>query len=96
MKKIICLIVCVFSFLFVSPVFSQDFSQNMPQNGSRVQSTQGIPTDNNDSDTQDSDDFYNEMIYEDYGSNQSPAFNNREDINPNESNYGFGSSGGDY
>lgn len=38
------------------------------------------------------DDFYNELIAPDYGSIESPAFNNRENINPNESSYDYGSS----
>lgn len=46
-------------------------------------------TDENDDDAQESDDFYNELISPDYGSDQSPAFNNRGDMNPNESNYGY-------
>lgn len=46
------------------------------------------------SDTQGSDDFFNEMIYEQYGSIESPAFMNRENINPNESDYGYGGSDG--
>lgn len=40
-------------------------------------------------DKEGSDDFYNELIAPEYGSNQSPEFNNTEDMNPNESNYGY-------
>ncbi len=42
------------------------------------------------SDVEGSDDFYNELINEDYGCNMSPAFMNRGDMNPNESDYGYG------
>lgn len=45
-------------------------------------------------DTQGSDDFFDEEIYDEYGSNKSPAFNNRQNINPNESDYGFGQTDG--
>lgn len=44
----------------------------------------------NDSNVQGSDDFYSELIAPEYGSDQSPAFLNRENINPNESDYGYG------
>lgn len=44
------------------------------------------------SDTQDDDDFFNELIYPDYGSNQSSVFEGREEQNPNQSNYGYDGS----
>ena len=47
-----------------------------------------------DDDSQGSDDFFYDEIYEQYCSNKSPAFNNRQNINPNESNYGYGQTDG--
>ena len=35
-----------------------------------------------------------DTIYNNYGSEESPAFLNRENINPNESDYGYGSTDG--
>lgn len=37
----------------------------------------------------DWDRMYDETVYERYGSTESPAFLNRENINPNESDYGY-------
>ena len=48
----------------------------------------------NNSDQQGADDFYSELIAPQYGSDQSPAFLHRENINPNESDYGYGSFDG--
>ena len=37
---------------------------------------------------------HDEVIFDHYGSDQSPSFLNREDMNPNESDYGYGSPDG--
>lgn len=37
---------------------------------------------------------HDEAIYDNYGSDQSPAFLNRENMNPNESDYGYGTPNG--
>lgn len=41
-----------------------------------------------------SDDFYEDNVMQEYGSEASPAFLNRENINPNEDSYGYGTSDG--
>lgn len=38
---------------------------------------------------------HDEIIYQKYGSEDSPSFLNRENMNPNESDYGYGSTDGD-
>lgn len=48
----------------------------------------------NESDKEDSDDYYREMIAPGYGSDKSPAFLNRDDENPNEDSYGYGTPDG--
>lgn len=37
---------------------------------------------------------HDEVIYDNFGSDQSPAFLNRENINPTESDYGYGTPNG--
>ena len=93
MKKIISLFICLFSFVY--PVCAQDVNPYTYNNNTRQPKDQGLNTDNSTADMENSDDFYNEMIKQQYGSNQSPAFLNREDINPNEDSYDYGYSGGD-
>lgn len=82
----------MFSFSLFAPAFAADANPYMPKYKTPKHNGGGIPTDNTDADSEDSDDFYDEMIYEQYGSDQSPAFNNRENINPNESDYSYGSA----
>ncbi len=93
MNKIILLLLCLC--IMNCPIFAQ---------GSLQQSKDGVDTDiseqnsedEDSQDSEDSDDFYNEIIYQQYGSDMSPAFMNRENINPNESDYGYGSTDGIY
>jgi len=94
MKKSIILVMCLLSFCLSCPVIAQDLNPYTYKNNLHQHKDEGLTTDNSDADTQDTDDFYNEMINEQYGSNLSPDFNNRENINPNESDYSYGSSEG--
>jgi len=82
---------CLFSLLPSCSAFAQDANPYTYKNNVK---DEGIATDNNDKDTEDQEDFFDEMIYQQYGSDQSPSFNNREKINPNESDYSYGTSGG--
>jgi len=84
-----------FPFLLIFPANAQDLNPYTYNNGAQQPKDQGLRTDNSNADTENSDDFYNEMIRQQYGSDLSPAFNNRENINPNESDYDYGSTGGD-
>lgn len=40
--------------------------------------------------------LHDQLIYDNYGCEDSPAFLNRENINPHESDYEYGSSDGNY
>lgn len=41
-----------------------------------------------------SDAYYDDVVVQEYGSEESPAFLNRENINPNEGSYGYGTADG--
>ncbi len=89
MKKII-LLLCL---LISAPVFSQEaegFAANS-QTISTPQEKSGSYK-NGKNETQNSDNFFNELIYPDYGSTQSNYFEGRQDQNPTESNYGYDGS----
>lgn len=87
MKKLILFIsLC----LFACPAYSQTSKANSTQIGS--QQSDIIQ----DSDTEGADDYYRELIAPEYGSDQSPAFMNRENINPSESSYSSGFDSGAY
>lgn len=78
MKKAI-LLICLC--LFYQPVFAKwDNNYCKIANNKTVSNNQG-------SDTEGADDFFNELILPEYGSDESPAFLNRENINPHEDSY---------
>lgn len=81
-------------FLFSYPVLAQVNSNYLNSSGNTQQSKYDDETNyDTASDTQDSDDFYNELIEQNYGSDESPAFNNNAEMNPNEANYGYDGGG---
>jgi len=100
MKKIILLI--IFVFIFTPQANAQGAN---PTAGSAVQSVQTSQPLNKNSDDgtdapydakadkQDSDDFYNELINQEYGSDQSADFDGRAEMNPNEANYDYQNPG---
>lgn len=92
MKKIL---ISIFGlFLFVNPVWSVDFCTGDASNINHNQLNSERQTSvNSDYDKQDADDFYNELIQQDYGSNQSADFNNNSEMNPNESDYAYEGAG---
>lgn len=80
--------------LLASPCLADvsSYVQKMSQNEQQMLKqnlNQAFLYDADDSDTQNSDDFYNEMIYQKYGSNDSPGFNNSLEMNPNEADYAY-------
>lgn len=86
MKKIILLVcLCLISY----PVWAGTFHSYAKAATNNVQNHEG-----QDDDTQGSDDFYRELIAPEYGSDKSPAFLNRDGMNPNEDSYGYGSTDG--
>lgn len=83
-------------FMFFSPVFAQGEMICYDMDDENVKQNQDGTTSNDDYDSEDSDYYYNELIEPEYGCDQSPAFLNRGNINPNESDYGYGSTDGTY
>ncbi|HNW26051.1 MAG TPA: hypothetical protein PKI94_04595 [Candidatus Gastranaerophilaceae bacterium] len=88
MKKII-LFLCL---LISAPVLSQEAEGFAAD--SQGASLQDKPDYNKsvDKEVQGSDDFFDELIYPQYGSSQSNDFEGRQDQNPTESNYGYDGS----
>jgi len=92
MKKSAFSILCLI--LFACPVFAMygDPPFNATEPPAQIKKTkEPLPT-IKIPDKEGPDDFYNELIQQDYGSNQSPAFDNTEEINPSESDYGYSSN----
>jgi len=96
MKRIILLI--IFAFVFTPSALAQ--GANQAANSAIQPTPTSRPLDKNgddgtdvpydaDYDKQDSDDFYNELIEQQYGSNQSADFNGHSEMNPDEANYGY-------
>ena len=89
MNKSAFLILCLT--LFACPAFAMygDPPFNSPEPPEQIKDTKAPSPTIKSTDKEGPDDFYNELIQEDYGSNQSPAFNNIDEINPGEANYGY-------
>jgi len=84
MKKFILLILFIF---LIHPVFADDYqntdnSQNNTPNTSQQKNSE-------EASEQMFDETKNQLIYDYYGSIESPAFLNREDIDPEDPNTGF-------
>lgn len=89
MNKVILLIMC---FCLISyPVFADD----APADNSNWGVQPAYQDADDSSPSQDAwDRERDEIIDRKYGSEDSPAFLNRENINPNEADYGYGSTDG--
>ena len=91
MNKIVFLV--MFLGLFCSPAIAMDINECDSSEGNSMQSEQNNqnhqPTENQDSDIEGVDDFYDELIYPEYGSDDSPDFLNRENTEPYEPNNGY-------
>jgi len=89
-------IVCMFSFLSICSVSADESALDTSNWGvqSRPQASCDYDEYYEDGDTSPSEDTWNgehdNKIYEKYGSEESPAFLNRENINPSESDYNSG------
>ncbi len=84
MKKICFLILCLY--FIVYPASTQEITDATLQKSANPIVQEYL------SNTQDA--YYNDNVTEQYGCEQSPAFLNRENINPNEDSYGYGGSDG--
>lgn len=81
MKKFCFLFLCL---CLSSCVFAQEVNYDSDQTNPQVREYE--------SDTTDA--YFDNNVVEQYGSEQSPAFLNRENINPNEDSYDYGSTDG--
>lgn len=84
MKKFLLL----FLFLFlISPAFAYDYQSN----NNSVPNQQTTNTQNNSKEASEQvfDETKDQLIYDYFGSEESPAFLNRENIDPQEPNTGF-------
>lgn len=89
MKKPVFIFCCIF--LFNSYSFAEE-NTVLPQSSIQAEPKfQNQTFNDNDDDMQGPDNFYNEIILQKYGSNQSPSFDDRDVQNPNEADYGYGS-----
>lgn len=93
MKKIVLLMSFLFLCSYPCVAFDSDAYSNIVKDR-QMYNADNPKVQKNSSDTEGSDDFYNELINEDYGCDMSPAFLNRENMNPNEADYGYGGSDG--
>lgn len=95
MKKYLSILLCLFFCSY--PIEAADADPHAGLRMDLLQTRADNLGRNASADLNDADDeFYNELINQDYGCDQSPAFLNRENINPNESDYGYGATDGYY
>jgi len=89
MKKILLLIFC----LYILPCYV--YADDAPCDNSNW-GVQAKPENKTNSDVSEQvwDGEEENYIYDNYGSEESPAFLNREKMNPNESDYGYGTADG--
>jgi len=90
MKKLFNLIICLSLFLFTSCAFGDDAPSDDSNWGvqPQKQSPKIAPSEKTWNEEQD------ETIYDNYGSEESPAYLNRENMNPNEADYDYGTADG--
>lgn len=92
MKKFAFLIIFILAFSYTHHAFADDVNPTSDPNW-------GVPSENEnthqaDEDTPTEDEWdkiYDQTIYNKYGSDESPAYLNRENMNPGESDYGYSS-----
>lgn len=90
MNKEVLLILCMC--LLSYPAIAQDETYTDTNKNVQQQNTNNEPTTQPEGSESDWNLLYDQLVNERYGSIESPAFLNRENMNPNESNYGY--SGG--
>jgi len=71
------------------PAMAQDEPDNTPKENTNQQKQNVEPPTNPKGSESDWDLMYDQTVFEKYGSTESPAFLNREKMNPNESDYGY-------
>lgn len=88
MKKIVLLIICLFLFYSQAPARADDDSFDDSNWGVQPINKNEHPTDKTPSAEKVWNNLRDEKIYENYGSDKSPAFLNRENINPSDDDSG--------
>lgn len=92
MKKFAFLIIFILAFSYMHHALADDVNPTSDPNW-------GVPSENENTHNDDYsksgedewDKIYDQTIYNKYGSDQSPAFLNRDNMNPGESDYGYSS-----
>lgn len=92
MKKIISSFICFSIFFILSPAFADDCPDNSTNWGIQTPPPKTYKSGETSETTWNREQQDN--IEDNYGSIYSPAFLNRENINPDESEYNYGSSDG--
>jgi len=87
----VLLVLCMF--LLSYPAIAQDETCNGTNENIQQPNKNQQPNVNPGGSESDWDIMYDETIYERYGSTESPAFLNREEMNPNEGDYGYEGAG---
>lgn len=94
MKKLILLFICIVPTVICYPVFAAEAAPDDSNWGIQPVTKDWQRAQQTSSSEKAWDEEVNEKIYENYGSEASPAFLNRENINPGESDYDYGSGDG--
>lgn len=97
MRKLFLLLICLFLSFLSSLNFNFAFAAG--KNNNYEDSNFGIPPSNQDYQPSSAseeawDRERDELIYQNYGSTESPSFQNTKNINPNEDDYDYGSTDG--
>lgn len=86
MKKLILLTMCI---LLISPAFADDYPYKDSSQFIQKQKEEARQESAKEASEQTFDQTKEQLIYDYYGSIESPAFLNRENIDPEEPNNGF-------
>jgi len=95
--KVFLLVICFC--LISSPVFAKNESNYIFSGASKQQEQANEKSDayeDEENAQQIWNDTINNYVQKNYGSEESPAFLNRDGINPNEADYGYGGASGLY
>lgn len=92
MKKIASLFIS--TFFLLSPAYGDDTPLDDSNWGIQHRASNTSESQNISPSEQAWNETIDTAIYDQYGSEYSPAFSNRENMNPNESDYGYGTADG--
>lgn len=90
MKKVSLLIIFLFIFSYMNHAFADDVNPTSDPNwGVKPKNENAAQADESNQSEEEWNKIYDQMMYNKYGSDESPAFLNREKMNPSESEYGY-------